>query len=196
MIERDNGGNVSAGGTIGVVGSGAQALVVNGSETLACTRTCNRERDGECQGAWRCTPENRCGNVACRANSDCAAGFTCDVASNRCLAAPLPGVGEIGAPCTGETSCRGGVCFTPTNTGGVTTWREGYCTTGCTGLAGGGDTCPAGSYCSTRNVGALGFCLKLCDAMPGNARFGACRAGYMCRAFQGDARTGLCLDGA
>lgn len=176
--------------------AGTQALVVNGSETLACTRTCSRERDGECQGSWRCTTESRCGNVACRANTDCAAGFTCDVASNRCLAAPLAGAGEIGAPCTGDASCRGGLCFTPTSTGGVTSWREGYCTTGCTGLAGGGDTCPAGSYCSTRNVGVLGFCLKLCDAMPGAARFGACRAGYTCRAFQGDARTGLCLDGA
>lgn len=173
--------------------AGTSALSGTAGETLACVRACSRERDADCPGSWRCNAVSVCGNVACRSSADCTAGFVCDGASNRCLASPLPGTGEVGAPCASDNACRGGTCFTPT-TGGTAQWRDGYCTTGCTALAGGGDTCPAGSYCSTRNVGVQGFCVKLCDAAPGGSRFGACRAGYSCQPFNGDPRTGLCLN--
>lgn len=174
--------------------AGTSVLTTAAGATLACARTCSNTRDGDCEGSWRCTTASQCANVGCRSNTDCAAGYTCDVASNHCVTAPPTGGAEIGAPCTADASCRGLACLTPSTTGGVTTWNGGYCTAGCTALQGGGDTCPSGSYCSARNVGALGVCVKLCDALPTSTRFGGCRAGYMCRAFLGDARVGLCLD--
>ncbi|MEZ4391666.1 MAG: hypothetical protein R3A48_11265 [Polyangiales bacterium] len=174
--------------------AGTSALSTSGGETLACARACASSRDADCPGSWRCTAQSLCANVGCRSNADCAAGYTCDVASDRCLLSPLPGAGEVGAPCASNEACRGGTCFTPMVNGGVAQWRDGYCTAGCAALAGGGDTCPAGSYCSSRSVGVQGACIKLCDAMTSASRFGACRAGYSCQAFTGDPRTGLCLN--
>lgn len=175
----------------------AGTAVLNGATgpTLACVRTCSRDRDNDCPGSWRCNTTGACDVLGCRANSDCTGGFTCDVASNRCLPAPLPGAGTVGAPCAGGSACASDFCFTPTvGDGGVTQWAGGYCSVPCTGLPGGGDTCPAGSFCSVHNVGALGACLKLCDARPGVNRFGGCRGGYACQPFQGDPRFGVCLN--
>ncbi len=174
--------------------AGTTVLSTATGPSLACTRSCSGTRDDECGGSWRCTTAGQCANVACRANSDCTAGYTCDVASNRCVTSTPTGLGDTGSACSSDATCRGVLCLQPSTSGGTTTWNGGYCSTPCTGLSGGGDTCPAGSYCSARTVGTLGACLKLCDAAPGSTRFGACRAGYTCRAFLGDARVGLCLD--
>ena len=173
--------------------SGTTVLTTAAGATLACTRTCDNTIDNQCPGSWRCTATGQCANVGCRSNTDCSAGYTCDVLSNRCVTV-APSGSDVGAACTADAQCRGQTCLLPSTTGGVTTWQGGYCTAGCTGLSGGGDTCPAGTYCSTHTLGALGLCLKLCDATSASTRFGACRSGYQCRAFLGEPRVGLCLD--
>lgn len=167
-----------------------------GAPSLGCARACSRDRDNDCTGSWRCSTDNLCASLGCRSNTDCTTGYTCDVASNRCVTAPLPGLNTTGAPCTANASCASDFCLTEAANpdGGAAVWPGGYCSTPCTGLPGGGDTCPAGTFCSVHNVGALGACLKLCDAAAGVARFGSCRAGYRCQAFSSEPRVGVCLN--
>lgn len=150
-----------------------------------CLRVCSSGTSNACAAGQVCGSDMRCRLGACRQNSDCASGFTCNVAAGACQAAPLTTGAGVGEPCTGDPSCASRTCLTmPTG---------GYCSLGCTVFDDYSDTCPAGSICNTNTIGASSICLDLCDNGVGVSRFGSCRTGYTCDPFSADRRFGVCV---
>jgi cysteine-rich repeat protein len=70
----------------------------------------------------------------------------------------------VGAPCTSDAECAGGLCLTDQLT---VPFPGGACSQPCTAAA-----CPSGSTCAT--LGAIDACLPTCNS-PND-----CRAGYAC----------------
>jgi hypothetical protein len=162
------------------------------NDSYTCVPTCTGNAFLECPGSLVC--DGQAGmcyfDLLCRDEHDCAGGYICDPATSTCVTTPKTGGAATGAACTTDANCAGDFCVQQTT--GPVTWTGGYCSPLCEILPDLSDTCPSGTLCAASAVGAIGGCLKLCDADPLISRFGGCRSGYNCVAFTGDPRFGYC----
>ena len=179
--------------------------VQNATNASECDKICDPTKDLSCAGSLVCVKgtgaaPSTCSLGICRENGDCVApDRICDHASSTCVCktvsatctgAPPPGTGAIGADCTTNANCRGGVCI-PHSTA-PEAWAGGYCTSNCTVLPDLSDTCPDGTICTAARMGGAGVCLKLCDKGGLLGTYGSCKLGYTCASL-GDPRVGYCV---
>lgn len=157
----------------GECGGGARCLAHEDSARL-CFATCALDAStAQCDSAapQACVPVSDPDGAACyplcARDADCDAGRLCDAASGLCGDALARGSGRIGAPCTvaSETAdCSSGLCWDPEGTGvGVCT---ALCRTGAGSCGAGDDAAASATACMSdfSGLGAVGSCMRLCDA--------------------------------
>ena len=171
-----------------------------------CTNYCDPTFPDTCQSGSHCADDGQGGSICvveCQATSDCRPGYSCfwgvcypdcdqgqDCASGTCnewlgrCNVPVSGEGDIGAPCTQNSDCKGWVCVAENPNTGVP--NNGYCSALCSRSKG---SCPGDAKCGPSGQGFdLGQCYDGCSDI------GECRTGegYICGDFAGV--TGVCYD--
>lgn len=165
--------------------SGSQCVATQ--DGPRCLQQCQRDKTGQCRAAYVCDGVSTGGDVCvprCRAESDCADGFTCRACDDRCVPKQSPGV-RIGQPCDVDAQCGTGESCTR-----VDGQAQGFCSQPC-GAGQCSSGCPEGSTCQEVGSERALLCVRNCEQ-------GTCNPALQCAAFPGGVQACLppCRDTA